>query len=389
MSRQDTERAPVCFQDVTACFSEVEWKLLHEWQKELYRNVMKDIHQALVALGPLIATSIFALRAEEKEPPLGSHDYLTRHSAHHFSSDSNFHSDLSVGISQEKVQSMMETQDKSTGDVTLKAVLSPNIKENKETYLQTSLEGEGRSKSVGSMMRRFEVVNSLKGTETSMACKTLPGEDDSNVLQISENGKYSESRVWSKSNAEIMIENAKKCERSFSKPSHSNICQVNSKAEISETYDQTDSVLGNAQLLTSHAGSLPNPTPCTYTDYGKSTRQNIDSITYQKKQVEGDNVYLCADSKKSQSMGLQNMQYKEREYQCTDCDKSFMRKHHLKEHQRIHSGEKPYVCTICGKDFCRSGALNRHVKTHNFPDSMSSVLPGIACMQKGDPTWSL
>ncbi|KAJ1159519.1 hypothetical protein NDU88_000026, partial [Pleurodeles waltl] len=145
MSRQNTERAPVCFQDVTACFSEVEWKLLHEWQKELYRNVMKDIHQALVALGPLIASSIFALRAEEKEPALGNRDSLTLHRVHHFSSDSNFHSDLSVGISQEKSQYLMETQNKSTGGVSLKTVHSPNIKENKETYFHTDLEGDGRS----------------------------------------------------------------------------------------------------------------------------------------------------------------------------------------------------------------------------------------------------
>ncbi|XP_069075784.1 zinc finger protein 12-like isoform X2 [Pleurodeles waltl] len=389
MSRQNTERAPVCFQDVTACFSEVEWKLLHEWQKELYRNVMKDIHQALVALGPLIASSIFALRAEEKEPALGNRDSLTLHRVHHFSSDSNFHSDLSVGISQEKSQYLMETQNKSTGGVSLKTVHSPNIKENKETYFHTDLEGDGRSKSVGSMLRRVEVVKSVQCTDT-MACKTAPGEDDLNVLQISENGKYSENHVWSKSNLELMIEDANKCECSFSKPLHSNVCQVNSKAEISETYDQTESVLGNAQLLTSQTSSLPNPKPCTYTDYGKSSRQNKDSVAYPKTQIgEGDNIYLFGDSKRSQSMGLQKMQYKEREYQCADCDKSFMRKHHLKEHQRIHSGEKPYVCTICGKDFCRSGALNRHVKTHNFPDSMSSVLPGIECMQKGDPTWSL
>ncbi|KAJ1204811.1 hypothetical protein NDU88_000249, partial [Pleurodeles waltl] len=67
MSQKNSETVAVTFFDVAACFSEEEWKLLHEWQKELYKNVMKEIHQALVSLGPLIATNIFSLKAKEKE----------------------------------------------------------------------------------------------------------------------------------------------------------------------------------------------------------------------------------------------------------------------------------------------------------------------------------
>ncbi|XP_069482307.1 zinc finger protein 182-like isoform X2 [Ambystoma mexicanum] len=67
MSLLGPDKGQITFQDVAACFSEEEWKLLHEWQKELYKSVMNDIHQALVSLGPLIATSVFSLRAKEKE----------------------------------------------------------------------------------------------------------------------------------------------------------------------------------------------------------------------------------------------------------------------------------------------------------------------------------
>ncbi|XP_078532596.1 uncharacterized protein LOC144818754 isoform X2 [Lissotriton helveticus] len=83
MSLQGPDK--VTFQDVAACFSEEEWKLLHEWQKELYKNVMKDIHQALVSLGPLIATSVFSLRAKEKED---IHSVSSQHSGRR-QSDSN------------------------------------------------------------------------------------------------------------------------------------------------------------------------------------------------------------------------------------------------------------------------------------------------------------
>ncbi|XP_078500194.1 uncharacterized protein LOC144755288 [Lissotriton helveticus] len=66
-SQRSSDQAPVTFCEVVACFSEEEWKLLQDWQKELYNNVMKEINQALISLGPLIAASVFSLRPKEKE----------------------------------------------------------------------------------------------------------------------------------------------------------------------------------------------------------------------------------------------------------------------------------------------------------------------------------
>ncbi|XP_069482294.1 zinc finger protein 436-like [Ambystoma mexicanum] len=67
MAQQDSYRASVTFEDITAYFTEDEWKLLHEWQKELYENVIKEIQQAVNSLGPLIAASVFSLRPKAKE----------------------------------------------------------------------------------------------------------------------------------------------------------------------------------------------------------------------------------------------------------------------------------------------------------------------------------
>lgn len=47
-----------------------------------------------------------------------------------------------------------------------------------------------------------------------------------------------------------------------------------------------------------------------------------------------------------------------RRYQCPTCSKKFKHKHHLKEHERLHTGEKPYTCDKCGKRFSHSGILN-------------------------------
>ncbi|XP_069499019.1 uncharacterized protein [Ambystoma mexicanum] len=64
---EEPEEVTLTFCDVAACFSEEEWMLLHQWQKELYKNVMKQIQQAFSSLGPLIATTVFSLKPKEKE----------------------------------------------------------------------------------------------------------------------------------------------------------------------------------------------------------------------------------------------------------------------------------------------------------------------------------
>ncbi|XP_069086033.1 gastrula zinc finger protein 5-1-like isoform X2 [Pleurodeles waltl] len=67
MFQQGSDKVPDKFHDAAAYFCEDEWKLLHEWQKELYNSVMKEIHQALISLGPLITTTVFSLREKEKD----------------------------------------------------------------------------------------------------------------------------------------------------------------------------------------------------------------------------------------------------------------------------------------------------------------------------------
>uniref|UniRef100_A0A8C4VNH8 KRAB domain-containing protein n=1 Tax=Gopherus evgoodei TaxID=1825980 RepID=A0A8C4VNH8_9SAUR len=39
------------FEDVTISFSREEWEVLAEWQKELYREVMKENCASLISLG--------------------------------------------------------------------------------------------------------------------------------------------------------------------------------------------------------------------------------------------------------------------------------------------------------------------------------------------------
>ncbi|XP_078540700.1 uncharacterized protein LOC144826180 [Lissotriton helveticus] len=64
--RPEGKMAPALLHDLAARLSEEDWTLLREWQTELYEVVMKELQQALTSLGPVIASSIFALRPKEK-----------------------------------------------------------------------------------------------------------------------------------------------------------------------------------------------------------------------------------------------------------------------------------------------------------------------------------
>ena len=56
---------------------------------------------------------------------------------------------------------------------------------------------------------------------------------------------------------------------------------------------------------------------------------------------------------------------KDRNFNCSYCDKKFTRKFILVEHERIHTGDKPYSCSYCDHKFSRSSALKRHERIHN------------------------
>ncbi|XP_064482384.1 zinc finger protein 143-like isoform X2 [Ornithodoros turicata] len=54
----------------------------------------------------------------------------------------------------------------------------------------------------------------------------------------------------------------------------------------------------------------------------------------------------------------------DRPFKCTACEKSFATGYGLKSHTRVHTGETPYKCSHCSKTFKTSGDLQKHLRTH-------------------------
>ncbi|XP_029450305.1 zinc finger protein 135-like [Rhinatrema bivittatum] len=69
MSSLVTDRALVTFNDVAAYFLEGEWDILGDWQKELYKKVIKEIHGILMSWGYSIVNPdvIFKIKNEDEK----------------------------------------------------------------------------------------------------------------------------------------------------------------------------------------------------------------------------------------------------------------------------------------------------------------------------------
>ncbi|XP_069089574.1 zinc finger protein 471-like isoform X2 [Pleurodeles waltl] len=89
MALLDPDQILVTFQDVVVYFSEEEWKCLEEWQKELYRTVMEEIHTALISLGYAILNpeALFRVKKEKKAFHLDQSSLLRKENGHSFTAD--------------------------------------------------------------------------------------------------------------------------------------------------------------------------------------------------------------------------------------------------------------------------------------------------------------
>ncbi|XP_078536745.1 uncharacterized protein LOC144822756 [Lissotriton helveticus] len=370
--------AEVAFQDASALFSQEEWKLLHEWQKVLYRNVMKEIHQALLSLGPLIATTVCSLREKEKED-LWAMDEQRPTRRHRFPSDeteghdalyranreerpkldnhkgserrqrprprAGFQNENNIRLKKEEPVSIFidhlgaEIEESSIHPNSGYEQVSQHIKEEDRTYClnpQDCEQMESTRHSTGdeSQNTKHNEADVVRTTKKVIPRKASTASTTVKIVASYEKQMQSGGSLWSEMNQELEMEEIPQCERDFSDPTN-----LAFEVQRSETYSDGSS-MSHANLF----ACLPNI----------QTNVNLYSCTECEKMF----------SKEEDLIGHKRIHIGARPYQCTECNKSFRRKDTLFVHKRTHTGERPFRCALCEKRFNQVGALNRHQKTH-------------------------
>lgn len=387
------------FHDVSMYFSEEEWKLLHEWQKELYSSVMKEIHQALSALGPLIATTVFKLTAKEKLELCLGKDSVRNHEIHHL--PGNMISSPGVLFRTHRAEelclkndqgtegsmqndclfpdSCLRTEDKpvpmfidhlgaevpdsgaNTGTDTSLKIASFHIKSEEDTYCldykdRTITERHSVPAGDGPISRKVKGGASAKYTGNTTRGKALSEKSKIKMLHKSEKAAHYSSHKWSEMDGDTSM------------PGDSDF--RNNPADVK--FQQKPPKKPKLEEI-DWEGSVSR-------DHLFTCQPNIEQAWSQYSSVECEKTL----SKKGNISGQDSVNSSLKPYQCTECEKSFNKKANLFVHKRTHTGERPYRCAICQRSFSQKGVLNRHHRTHTGERPYQCIECEKRFSQKGD-----
>ncbi|XP_069489844.1 zinc finger protein 614-like isoform X6 [Ambystoma mexicanum] len=348
--RSDKEQ--VILHDASACFSEDEWTLLQNWEKELYKNVMKEIDQALRSLDHMMAKPDTLLKLNNKEtlhlnilqePEAIQRSDCRRAGFQHFRSDvpSRKGEEL-VSVFQGHLSA--EIRESSTDPTSGQEVASLCIKEEEDTYnvdyqngksLETStcLQDDGRINSQRNAGEHIQYTKTTTPYEVSSEATT------SKAQQSWQTETNSRCQLWSEHSWEMRRGRINSIQSGFSNSEHSSSYPGWTKESISQRYK------GKSNLRNS------------------PFHHNLSSMQHNQM------LYTCTECGKSYSLKGELVKHMQshsrvRRYACSDCGKSFFWKANLTTHQSTHTGDKPYACSFCHKTFSRKGNLQGHIRIH-------------------------
>ncbi|XP_078532600.1 uncharacterized protein LOC144818756 isoform X2 [Lissotriton helveticus] len=402
------DKAPMTFRDVAACFSKEEWKLLDEWQKELYRNVMKEIQQVLTSLGPLIAASVFSLSAREDDElySMDQEKPVTRHNVNDSSSDTVTIPDMLKRINGAELEQWKDPRNEevaerneclSTGHEVISSAITFRIKEEGVAY-PLELEDSERTGDITStpfLHNSFDLPNEEEEPTVSLMSQPAAAASESSTASNSGPAVIPDVvMVRIKEEGDVYSSDPQDCEIIESTSSLNGFGNLNKRATVGEyvenvrrnkkyrtsVWSQGNWKQGVEKTVQHERGFInlpscnsqqPAPKPGRM-DKCKEHESKLRSLEFFKSlpsTLQNPRIFRCTVCDKSYGLKGELIRHMIthsgiRPYPCTECGKSFFQMPHLIRHHRTHSGEKPYSCSFCHKRFNRKDNLNGHERIH-------------------------
>ncbi|KAM6422995.1 uncharacterized protein PHA67_005256 isoform 1-T4 [Liasis olivaceus] len=344
---------PVTFEEVAIYFSAEEWEALTDWQKSLYKDVMKDNYEALVSLGLVLQPPSILVQIEGGETPRAGRAQSPK-------SREDSKDNLGGGV-----QRALED-----GAGLACRLLGPQAREGSQDH------GSLGEPPVwpGGPLRPDSAVNGTAALPPwdagpRWAGSTMVGEQALPVEFRAASQEAGESSSWPPSVTALqpgtrkeMLLICTQCQKCF--PAHSAL-------HIPSTVPLGARVQVCPEC---ESGCLNPPTPADPPSRAgvlPCACVHCSTLSVRPRgALKEERPYKCGKCDKTfryahEYAWHQKVHAGEKTYRCSECAKVFRHKQELMWHQRTHTAEWPHKCATCEKNFRFKQELTWHLKTHS------------------------